>query len=58
MNKNNFQPTKSKAVIAGYVRSPFTPAKKGSLAKTRPDDIATSVVNGLLENTGIDPVIN
>ena len=55
MNKNNFQPTKSKAVIAGYVRSPFTPAKKGSLAKTRPDDIATSVVNGLLENTGIDP---
>ena len=31
------------------------PAKKGSLAKTRPDDIATSVVNGLLENTGIDP---
>ena len=55
MNKNTFQSTESKAVIAGYVRSPFTPAKRGSLAKIRPDDIATSVVNGLIENTGIDP---
>jgi acetyl-CoA acyltransferase len=27
-------------VLAGYVRSPFTPAKKGELAKVRPDELA------------------
>ena len=27
----------SEVVICGYVRSPFTPAKKGDLAKVRPD---------------------
>ena len=43
------------AVIAGYARSPFTPAKKGELAKTRPDDIAATVINGLIEETGVDP---
>ncbi len=43
------------AVIAGYSRSPFTPANKGALAKTRPDDIAAAVVDRLLEDTGIDP---
>ncbi|MCH1591397.1 MAG: thiolase family protein [Candidatus Thalassarchaeaceae archaeon] len=43
------------AVIAGYARSPFTPAKRGSLARTRPDDIAATVVNGLIKETGIDP---
>ena len=42
-------------VIAGYARSPFTPAKKGGLARTRPDDIAATVINGLLEETGVDP---
>jgi acetyl-CoA acyltransferase len=42
-------------VIAGYARSPFTPAKRGSLARTRPDDIAATVVNGLIKETGIDP---
>ena len=42
-----------KAVVAGYYRSPFTPAKRGELAKSRPDDIAATVVNGLLKNTGI-----
>jgi acetyl-CoA acyltransferase len=43
------------AVICGYYRSPFTPAKKGDLAGTRPDDIAAEVVKGLIEKTGIDP---
>jgi acetyl-CoA acyltransferase len=44
-----------KAVVIGYSRSPFTPAKRGELAKTRPDDIAATVVNGLLKKSGIDP---
>ena len=43
------------AVIAGYARSPFTPAKKGALARTRPDDIAAVVIDNLLSDTGIDP---
>ncbi|MEQ9345285.1 MAG: thiolase family protein [Thalassospira sp.] len=43
------------AVIAGYVRSPFTPARKGALAKVRPDDLAAQVVKGLITKTGIDP---
>lgn len=42
-------------VIAGYVRSPFTPAYKGALAKVRPDELAAQVVKGLITNTGIDP---
>jgi len=45
----------SNAVIAGYVRSPFTLANKGALTKVRPDDLAASVVNGLVENTGVNP---
>ena len=39
-------------VIAGYVRSPFTPAKKGELAKVRPDDLAAQTVRGLLAGPG------
>ena len=42
------------AVIAGYVRSPFTPAHKGALAKTRPDELAAQVVKGLIAKTGVD----
>lgn len=42
------------AVIAGYVRSPFTPARKGALAKVRPDDLAAQVVKGLVEKTGVN----
>ncbi len=42
-------------VIAGYARSPFTLAKKGELAKVRPDDIAAQVVRALIERTGVDP---
>lgn len=41
------------AVIAGYVRSPFTPAKKGQLARVRPDELAAQVVKGLVEKTGV-----
>ena len=42
-------------VIAGYARSPFTPAKKGELATTRPDELAAQVVRQLVARTGIDP---
>lgn len=42
-------------VIAEYVRSPFTPAYKGSFARVRPDEIAAQVVKGLIEKTKIDP---
>ena len=42
-------------VIAGYARSPFTPAFKGELARVRPDEMASQVVHGLLRRTGIDP---
>ena len=45
----------SKAVIAGYARSPFAPAHKGALAKVRPDELMAQVVRGLLERSGVDP---
>ena len=41
-------------VIAGYVRSPFTLANKGELARVRPDDMAAEVIRGLLAKTGVD----
>ncbi|MBI1214933.1 MAG: acetyl-CoA C-acyltransferase [Alphaproteobacteria bacterium] len=44
-----------KVVIAGYVRSPFTPAGKGELASVRPDDLVAQTVSGLVEKTGVDP---
>ena len=40
-------------VIAGYLRSPFTPAVKGQLARVRPDDLAAAVVRELLRQTGV-----
>jgi len=40
-------------VIAGYARSPFTPAKRGELARVRPDDLAAQVVRGLVAQTGV-----
>ena len=40
-------------VIAGYARSPFTPAKKGDLARVRPDDLAAQVVAELVARTGV-----
>jgi acetyl-CoA acyltransferase len=41
------------AIIASYVRSPFTMANKGGLAKVRPDDLAAAVVKRLVEKTGV-----
>jgi acetyl-CoA acyltransferase len=40
-------------VIAGYARSPFTLARKGELARVRPDDLAAEVVRGLIVRTGV-----
>jgi len=42
------------AVICGFARSPFTPAKKGELAKVRPDDLAAEVVKGLIKKYSIN----
>jgi acetyl-CoA acyltransferase len=42
-------------VIAGYARSPFTPAFKGELTKERPDEIAAQVIRGLLKQTKVKP---
>ena len=42
-------------VIAGYVRSPFTPAYKGALSKVRPDDLAAQTIKGLLKHTKVKP---
>lgn len=41
------------AYIAGYVRSPFTMARKGALAGMRPDDLGAAVIRALLERTGV-----
>ncbi len=43
----------TKALIAGYVRSPFHFAVKGALARVRPDDLLAAVVQGLLRKTGV-----
>jgi acetyl-CoA acyltransferase len=40
------------AYIAGYVRSPFTFARKGALAGVRPDDLGAHVIRELLARTG------
>ncbi len=42
-------------VIAGYARSPFCFANKGDLARTRPDDIAATVVKALVERARVNP---
>ena len=41
-------------VIAGYARSPFGIATKGTLTKVRPDDLVASVVKALIEKTGVN----
>lgn len=53
--KENKQPAGRKVVIAGYVRSPFTPAAKGALASTRADEIMAQTVKGLIKKTGVNP---
>ncbi|WP_332116636.1 thiolase family protein [Azorhizobium caulinodans] len=45
----------SNVVIAGYARSPFAPAKKGDLARVRPDDLAAQVVRELIARTKVNP---
>lgn len=45
----------TRAVVAGYARSPFTLARKGALARVRPDDLATQVVQALIERSGVSP---
>ncbi len=47
----------SNAVIVDYARSPFTPAKKGALARVRPDDLAAQVVRALIGRLGVDPAL-
>ncbi|HMK68915.1 MAG TPA: thiolase family protein, partial [Stellaceae bacterium] len=42
-------------VIAGYARSPFHFAKKGALARVRPDDMCAQVIAALVDRTKIDP---
>ncbi|MBV8575008.1 MAG: acetyl-CoA C-acyltransferase, partial [Acetobacteraceae bacterium] len=42
-------------VIAGFARSPFTPARKGGLARVRPDDLAAQVIRALIERTKVKP---
>lgn len=45
----------SHAVICAFVRSPFTPAYKGELARTRPDDLLAQVIKGLLAKVSMKP---
>lgn len=42
-------------VIAGYARSPFHFAKKGSLINLRPDDLAAQTLRGLVDKLDLDP---
>ena len=44
-----------KAVIAGYSRSPFTPAKKGKLANVKPDDLLSDVIKNLISKSKVNP---
>src|SRR4029077_16274485 len=43
------------AVIAGYVRSPFQPARKGELVDVRPDELCGQIVRALVKRSGVDP---
>ncbi|MBS4049794.1 MAG: acetyl-CoA C-acyltransferase, partial [Methylomonas sp.] len=40
-------------IIAGYARSPFTPALKGALAGIRPDELVAQVVRALVRDSGV-----
>jgi acetyl-CoA acyltransferase len=42
-------------VIAGFARSPFHFAKKGSLINIRPDDLAAQTLKGLVTKLDLDP---
>ena len=45
----------TKAYIAGFSRTPFTPANKGELIKMRPDDLGALVAKSLVDDLDIDP---
>lgn len=45
---------KSAYILAAY-RTPGCRAKKGKLKDVRPDDLAATVIRGILDRTGIDP---
>lgn len=45
--------TNTAAVIVGYARSPFTLARKGALAKVRPDEMAGQLIKALVDQTGV-----
>ena len=47
----------SRAVIAGYARTPFHFARKGKLAAVRPDDLAAIALRGLVTRLGPDPAL-
>ncbi|WP_205793488.1 thiolase family protein [Burkholderia sp. Ac-20353] len=44
-------------VIAGYVRTPFTFARKGPFHATRPDDLAAVALRELVQRSRIDPLL-
>lgn len=44
-------------VIAGYARSPFQFARKGSLINLRPDDLAAQVLAGLVSRLDLNPAL-
>jgi acetyl-CoA acyltransferase len=44
-----------RAVIAAYARTPFHFARKGALARVRPDDLAAIAIRGVLDRSGVDP---
>lgn len=44
-----------KAVIAGYVRTPFHFATKGDMKKLRADDMATFAIRALVERSKVNP---
>lgn len=44
-------------VIAGFARSPFHFARKGSLIDVRPDDLAAQTLKGLLDKLDLDPAL-
>jgi acetyl-CoA acyltransferase len=47
----------SKAIIAGYARTPFHVARKGKLASVRPDDLAAIALRCIGGGQGIAAVL-
>ena len=45
----------TRAVIAGFTRTPFHFANKGKLVGVRPDDLAAIAIRALVERAGLDP---